>query len=129
MEFASLPVVDPSSVDETQQLLIVSPDSLTPKRVQIRGAPGLFFAQFDPAQPGLLEDNSTVQSLDLDNRKLFDRNGDLALEYGGTPTNQPGLINFPSGIIAMPGLPTADPADGTGKLWMDPITRVVQVGT
>lgn len=129
MEFSTLPVVPADSVDETQQLLIVSPDGLTPKRVQIRGAAGLFFGQFNPAQPGVLEDASTEISIDLDNRMLYSRNGDLVIEYGATPWNEPGLVNFPSGIIAMPALPTSDPADGQSRLWMDPGTRTIMVGT
>ncbi len=31
--------------------------------------------------------------------------------------------------IRLPGLPTADPADGNSRLWMDPATRNLRIGT
>lgn len=39
------------------------------------------------------------------------------------------LVLRSDGGVEMPNVPTADPADGTGTLWMDTGTRVLKVGT
>lgn len=38
-------------------------------------------------------------------------------------------LNVSGSIISMSGLPTSNPADGTSRLWMDPATRTLRVGT
>lgn len=100
-----------------------------------------------PIQTGrIYNDASGNPAIDTLFRRLIDDTGALAIEWQdrhlndttGAPmidwSNSSSLVLGPcttgfSGSVCMRTLPTADPANGDGQLWMDPITRVVKVGT
>lgn len=80
----------------------------------------------------ILVANNGVTILDWIACNLNDNNGGLSIDWKNHIIQAAGIQIMTWGAnatVQLPNIPTADPGDGTNSLWMDPVTRMVKVGT